>query len=341
MRTTSKSSVNHVTPLWPACRQSTRGIGWSASALAVQLPCTASNGPHRVISWWPKYPFAGHGAGRTFPSSNGEVKGGQCAVFLLVQLEEGRSPTVTFGPDSALLGRGLVREFLEEGEAMPASRDSLSDESDVKFRSYDTGRGTTRVKRYRVTSAARSAWRSPITTWAFFLGCLVFAGLWFSSLHHLGDGVTPGTWAQWAAACGSTAAVVVALSAIIVQRRFQSLRERTALSAWMDLEADADGRAHWVVKAMNDTGLPIFAWTIESDGGIVHLCSQEQGPLVPDVNRYNPKLDWEPDPAGTLPLSVEFTDREGDSWRREMTGHLVRSAEPHPCPRLLAREGST
>jgi hypothetical protein len=184
----------------------------------------------------------------------------------------------------------------------------------------------------------RSAWRSPAVRWVLSIGFVLFAALWLTSIHHLGGGVGTGTWTDWAGATGTTVAAVVALSAIVVQRRVQLLRERTALSAWMDLEADAEGRPHWVVKALNGTGLPILAWNIESDSGLVHLCSLEQGPLVPDVNRYDPKLDMQPDPMITLPLAVEFTDRQGESWRRERTGHLLRWAKPHRCLRTSTAE---
>jgi hypothetical protein len=161
----------------------------------------------------------------------------------------------------------------------------------------------------------------------------LFAALWLANLLHLGGGLETATWAQWANMAGKIFALGVALSAIVVKTRSQLLHDRTALSAWMDLEADAEGRPYWVVKALNKTGLPILAWNIESDGGVVHLCSQEHGPLVPEVNRYNPKLDFDPEPSRTLPLAVEFTDSEGDSWRREPTGLLLRSTKLHPCPR--------
>lgn len=182
----------------------------------------------------------------------------------------------------------------------------------------------------------KQAWLSPATKWVLVFACIILASLWLWGVPPGGSASSAnlGTWGEWIAGVGSVSAAVVALSAIVIQRHEEDVRKRTALAAWMDVEVDPDrGQPYWAVKVRNDTDLPVFEWGINSTDGSVHLCSQENGPIVPDMSRYLLSTEQPPDQARAVALAVEFRDRLGKLWQRDSSGQVaglsVRSRCPH------------
>jgi hypothetical protein len=181
----------------------------------------------------------------------------------------------------------------------------------------------------------KQAWLSPATKWVLVFACIVLASLWLWGVPPGGSasGANLGTWGEWIAGIGSVSAAVVALSAIVIQRHEEDVRKRTALAAWMDVEVDpASGRPYWAVKVRNDTDLPVFEWGINSADGSVHLCSQENGPIVPDMSRYVLSTEQPPDQARAVALAVEFRDRLGKLWLRPSSGQVAGLSMRSRCP---------
>ena len=181
----------------------------------------------------------------------------------------------------------------------------------------------------------RRAWQSPHIKWVLVFACLVLATLWLWRVPPAGAAAEAnlGTWGEWIAGLGSVGAAVVALSAIVIQRHSEDVGNRTAIAAWMDVEVDPErGQPYWTVKVRNDTGLPVFEWTIGSASGTVHLCSRENGPIVPDLSRYLLTADEPPDQSRAVALSLEFRDRLGKLWQRDTSGTVVGVPALTPCP---------
>ncbi len=178
------------------------------------------------------------------------------------------------------------------------------------------------------------AWQSPATKWILVFACILLATLWLWRVPPAGSATANlGTWGEWIAGIGAIAAAVVALSAIVIQRQAEDIGRRTAVAAWMDVEVDPDrGQPYWTVKIRNDTGLPIFAWGITSPTRSVHLCSRENGPIVPDMSRYLLSAEEPPDQARAVALVLEFRDRLGKVWRREASGEVGSLTALTRCP---------
>ena len=179
------------------------------------------------------------------------------------------------------------------------------------------------------------AWQSAHIKWVLVFACLVLATLWLWRVPPAGAAADAnlGTWGEWVAGLGSVGAAVVALSAIVIQRHAEDVGKRTAVAAWMDVEVDPErAQPYWTVKIRNDTGLPIFEWGIGSASGTVHLCSAEQGPIVPDLSRYLLAAEEPPDQARAVALSLEFRDRLGTLWQRDVSGKIGPVTALSGCP---------
>ena len=178
------------------------------------------------------------------------------------------------------------------------------------------------------------AWQSPATKWVLVFACLSAVTLWLWRVPPAGTATANlGTWGEWIAGLGSVSAAVVALSAIVIQRHAEDIGGRTAVAAWMDVEVDPDrGQPYWTVKVRNDTGLPIFEWGITSSTSSVHLCSRENGPIVPEMSRYLLAAEEPPDQARAVALVLEFKDRLGKLWQRDASGEVRTLRTLAPCP---------
>ena len=189
-----------------------------------------------------------------------------------------------------------------------------------------------------VSVRIQRAWQSPATKWVLVFACILLATLWLWRVPPAGSATANlGTWGEWIAGIGAVAAAVVALSAIVIQRQAEDIGRRTAVAAWMDVEVDPDrGQPYWTVKVRNDTGLPIFAWDVSSDTG-VHLCSRENGPIVPELSRYLLSADEPPDQARAVALTLEFRDRLGKLWQRDSSGQIASLVALSGCPNEAAR----
>ena len=186
------------------------------------------------------------------------------------------------------------------------------------------------------------AWQSPATKWALVFACITLATLWLWRVPPAGAASTAnlGTWGEWIAGIGSVSAAVVALSAIVIQRHAEDVSKRTAIAAWMDVEVDPErGQPYWTVKVRNDTGLPIFQWAITSSNGSVHLCSQENGPIVPDMSRYLLAAEEPPDQSRAVALVLEFRDRLGKLWKRDDSGRVGALRAMSGCPNARGSDG--
>lgn len=186
------------------------------------------------------------------------------------------------------------------------------------------------------------AWHSPATKWVLAFACVSLATLWLWRVPPAGAATTAnlGTWGEWIAGIGSVSAAVVALSAIVIQRHAEDVGKRTAIAAWMDVEVDPErGQPYWTVKIRNDTGLPVFQWAITSSNASVHLCSLENGPIVPDMSRYLLSADEPPDQARAAALVLEFRDRLGRLWQRDASGRVGALRSLSPCPNMRGSDG--
>jgi hypothetical protein len=172
--------------------------------------------------------------------------------------------------------------------------------------------------------------------------CISLATLWLWRVPPAGaaDSANLGTWGEWIAGIGSVSAAVVALSAIVMQRHAEDVGRRTAIAAWMDVEVDPErGQPYWTVKVRNDTGLPVFQWAITSSNTSVHLCSQENGPIVPDLSRYLLSAEEAPDQTRAVALVLEFRDRIGKLWQRDVNGSVGALRALSPCPNMRGSDG--
>lgn len=191
-------------------------------------------------------------------------------------------------------------------------------------------------------AAVAQAWQSPATKWVLVFACITLATLWLWRVPPAGAASAAGlgTWGEWIAGIGSVSAAVVALSAIVIQRRAEDVSKRTAIAAWMDVEIDPErGQPYWTVKVRNDTGLPVFQWAITSSNGSVHLCSQENGPIVPDMSRYLLTAGEPPDQARAVALVLEFRDRLGKLWERDVSGRVGALRALSGCPNAVGSDG--
>jgi hypothetical protein len=119
----------------------------------------------------------------------------------------------------------------------------------------------------------------------------------------------------------------------VTQRQREDIAKRTSISAWMEVEIDPETRKPYLtVKARNDTGFPLFEWSISGSDGSIHLCSTEAGPVVPDMNRYIIQSEGAPDHVHAVPLTVEFRDRLGVLWLRDRMGQVRRLDALSACP---------
>ena len=172
--------------------------------------------------------------------------------------------------------------------------------------------------------------------------CISLATLWLWRVPPAGAAASAnlGTWGEWIAGIGSVSAAVVALSAIVIQRHAEDVGRRTAIAAWMDVELDPErGQPYWTVKVRNDTGLPVFQWAITSSNTSVHLCSQENGPIVPDLSRYLLSAEEAPDQTRAVALVLEFRDRLGKLWQRDVSGRVGALRALSPCPNMRGSDG--
>ena len=69
----------------------------------------------------------------------------------------------------------------------------------------------------------------------------------------------------------------------------------------------------------------------------MHLCSQENGPIVPDMSRYLLSTEQPPDQARAVALAVEFRDRLGKLWLRDRSGQVAVLSVEAAAPTVRAR----
>ena len=145
-----------------------------------------------------------------------------------------------------------------------------------------------------------------------------------------------GDLGTWIAGIGTVLAVVVALWTATADRRASARLRRTSIFAWMEVKEDPEDRKpYWAIIIQNNTGPPIFDWSIDSSLGDLHLCQDDVGPIVPGEREYLVELDEVPDQAGARSLEICFRSDDGDVWMRGADGSVVRGKT---IPRCLGKE---
>lgn len=145
------------------------------------------------------------------------------------------------------------------------------------------------------------------------------------------DYTRAGTLGQWVSGLGSFAAVLVAVGALLNERRRLATaaqqRRDTDLSqfyAWLVLLYDGSGAPHhWEVRFNNVTPTPAYHWILRLEGHpSIHFCHLTSGPIVPgSTARVIPESVPVPlDPATMVRTALVFSDVDSRTWIRNYDG---------------------
>lgn len=143
-----------------------------------------------------------------------------------------------------------------------------------------------------------------------------------------------GTWSDFVAGVFTTAAVLVALGAVLNDQRTrdadarkQTDAEQTSLFSWLESEEILEQgsrkvlRINWDVQVRNTTGSPVYDWVLIV--GPEHRCRHSHGALIPGDRLFNmPELDGAAIVDVPEPM-LTFRDRDGRVWTRSARGVLV------------------
>jgi hypothetical protein len=187
------------------------------------------------------------------------------------------------------------------------------------------------------------------------LVCLITLDLWGI---HVSDKALDyakfGNWGETFEGVGTTAAVIVALAALLRERAKQSAEDarreaeaETAVFQWLtskEVRDESDkliGRV-WDLKIQNATLAPIYQWRVGFGEHPKHMCSHVKRPLLPGENVFNVQFLDDSDPSAAPEATLWFKGRSGRLWRRSALG-MVEQCLPSDLdcehrPRMLGRE---
>ena len=138
-----------------------------------------------------------------------------------------------------------------------------------------------------------------------------------------------GTWDDFVVGASTFAAVVVALRGISTERQraeseLDRLRDRelTQVFCWLTPKKISSSSTLWYLTFENNTGLPIFQWTVDLGPNLKHACGTVSGPIRPHASSlFIPELANQASAQVPKPILM-FVDIVGRPWSRDGVGLL-------------------
>lgn len=141
-----------------------------------------------------------------------------------------------------------------------------------------------------------------------------------------------GSWGDLISGIGTLAAALVAYWGIYLEsRRARAAEEaierrlNTQIFCWLEPRETGDSR-DWLLCFENNTGIPIYNWSVTLVGKEKTISSTDFGPLRPKSSQLRIEELSGMQHVSIPPIRLTFTDPVGLTWTRTEEGKLLQEA---------------